>query len=641
VYFDFRKMTFYFTYTLEEPMKHYFIVYIIFFSIFYTDQSKSASTPLNINYIESRPVIDGRLDKRLSDLKFNEFDYYNDFGDPVDNEIKVRFKLAYNKEFFYVYIETDADKISFNKRGYLYGDGFKIILGQLTNGSVTEEYYDLAYSPNSDKTSLDRQFIMTYNTQHISKALSVKSETNELAQTSKTGFETIISWDDIHPINPLFNGDIGLNIYFAKNISAKDTVGYSIKHDESIWDEEVLSRNLAQVNFISPASRVKSAQIFRTNYSYNENIQIKTYQMDSNDFIIVTVTDSKGLQRINQQLSHLKSTQKVVNHSINSEKLEPGLYAIKVYVNGMITEDRSLSISNNIPFHKVKNKLITKMNDINKGATSTLQFHINDAEKMLAQLKPYETAVEFNKKWNSFSQLLNIYVNGKNPFADNYGPYRKAFKSKIDQTYQPYSIKLPNNYDVNKKYPLLVFLHGSGRDEQGLLSNERANGEFIELAPLGRDMFRAFAMPDSQIDIVEAIDDVKKYFSIDDEKIIIGGFSMGGYGALRTYYENPNIYQGVAVFAGHPDLANQWGVTGTHPNFLDNKFTKVFKKTPVFIYHGTNDEALSFKSIQQLKATLQEAGAKVTSSFVEGRGHRYQDKNTNKIYHQWLEQFMQ
>jgi predicted peptidase len=54
------------------------------------------------------------------------------------------------------------------------------------------------------------------------------------------------------------------------------------------------------------------------------------------------------------------------------------------------------------------------------------------------------------------------------------------------------SLKLPAGYNPTKKYPLLVFLHGSGVTEENLLNDAWSNGSFIELAPLGHDIYGCY-----------------------------------------------------------------------------------------------------------------------------------------------------
>ncbi|HUM34983.1 MAG TPA: hypothetical protein PKX32_06885, partial [Candidatus Saccharicenans sp.] len=41
------------------------------------------------------------------------------------------------------------------------------------------------------------------------------------------------------------------------------------------------------------------------------------------------------------------------------------------------------------------------------------------------------------------------------------GPQDLSFFSSVDDTDQPYSVYIPENFDESKSYPLVVFLHGA------------------------------------------------------------------------------------------------------------------------------------------------------------------------------------
>ncbi len=41
------------------------------------------------------------------------------------------------------------------------------------------------------------------------------------------------------------------------------------------------------------------------------------------------------------------------------------------------------------------------------------------------------------------------------------GPQDMSFFSKVDDTDQPYSLYIPDNFDETRRYPLVVFLHGA------------------------------------------------------------------------------------------------------------------------------------------------------------------------------------
>jgi dipeptidyl aminopeptidase/acylaminoacyl peptidase len=61
------------------------------------------------------------------------------------------------------------------------------------------------------------------------------------------------------------------------------------------------------------------------------------------------------------------------------------------------------------------------------------------------------------------------------------GPQVLTFFSDVDDTEQPYGLYLPKNYDENKKYPLVVMLHGAGSNHRlslrRVFGKSNANGE--------------------------------------------------------------------------------------------------------------------------------------------------------------------
>ena len=61
----------------------------------------------------------------------------------------------------------------------------------------------------------------------------------------------------------------------------------------------------------------------------------------------------------------------------------------------------------------------------------------------------------------------------------------------------------------------------------------------------------------AQEDVAESIDAVREDYPIDDANIILSGFSMGGYGVYRTFFETPKKFIAAAVFAGFPYMVKK------------------------------------------------------------------------------------
>lgn len=610
-----------------------------------------ACTPKDQNdvaFVNKTPHIDGKLDADLEYLDVKKFNYIWQFDNPVTDTVQVTHRMAYTPSHLYLYIETDVDSVSYHKRGYLWGDGYKVLLGIPQQDSLTNEYYELSYSPSLDKNHWERQQIFGYNFTQIKKYFSKSSISQEIALSGKSGFEALIAWEDIKPYHPWFLDEIGYNVYFAKGIESKEhgyiTNGYSIVEDEGIWDEEIPKRNYNPISFQNPVSviqRVIRAKPKKNNLQVGESLIIEVAHIDkqaSNDSIKVTFSNLNSNVIVSKKIDI--QLDKVLNKeefTINIGSLKSGSYTLNVLNSTDTIVNNAIVIQPIIDFQKISADIQENINLLEVGTTNTLQFELNQISNKFTDLKKYETGEDIVEDWKLFQNKYKLFTAGIDPYKNLTEPYRRAFKSKYDSTYQPYTIKLPNNYNQNKKYPLLVFLHGSGSDAQaqGLLNRPRSGGNFIEIAPLARDIYRAYAEDYSQKDIIEAIDDASKYFAVDKSNIIIGGFSMGGYGAPRTFYEHPELYKGVAVFAGHPNLANEW-LDGEHPNFLDEKYLSPFANIPVFIYHGRKDPALDVGLIEKMSEKLTKAGAIVTISIVEENAHEYPDEKTNDLYFEWL-----
>ena len=102
---------------------------------------------VHVPYLEKSPNIDGRLDHELSDLPCRQFNHIWQFDNPVTDTAEITYRLGYTVDHLYLYIESNVDSISYHRRGYLWGDGYKLLIGIPNDSGSTDEYYELAFSP--------------------------------------------------------------------------------------------------------------------------------------------------------------------------------------------------------------------------------------------------------------------------------------------------------------------------------------------------------------------------------------------------------------------------------------------------------------------------------------------------------------
>lgn len=177
------------------------------------------------------------------------------------------------------------------------------------------------------------------------------------------------------------------------------------------------------------------------------------------------------------------------------------------------------------------------------------------------------------------------------------GPQVLTFLSNIDDTDQPYAIYLPKSYDPARKYPLVVSLHGAysnhrlnlrrvfGRGNLAAESDAEASRyfpplrdiDFIVASPFARGTMGYQGIAEK--DVYDVLADVKRRFSIDDDRVYLTGLSMGGGGTLWLGLTRPDVWAALApVCPGQPQ-----GVEDLAPNALH---------LPVHLFHGDQDPAV-------------------------------------------------
>jgi predicted peptidase len=206
-----------------------------------------------------------------------------------------------------------------------------------------------------------------------------------------------------------------------------------------------------------------------------------------------------------------------------------------------------------------------------------------------------------------------------------------------------YRIMYPVDFTDSKKYPLVLFLHGSGErgkdNELQLVHGSKlfadpanrqkfpcivifpqcAKEDFwsgISRNVSAKDSLGGFFFPTNQPIgksaglVLQLLDSMTGTNTVNKKRIYIGGLSMGGMGTFELLWRRPGYFAAAFPICG-----------GGNPE----KISTYAKKFPLWIFHGDKDQAVPVANSRLMYSTLKKAGAKVKYTEYPGVNHNSWD----------------
>lgn len=181
-----------------------------------------------------------------------------------------------------------------------------------------------------------------------------------------------------------------------------------------------------------------------------------------------------------------------------------------------------------------------------------------------------------------------------------------------------YNLYIPGNYDVNKSYPLVLFIHDAGvvSDDpritliQGLgaviwaTPSEQAKHECFVLAPqyptvIVNDFYEARPHLEATVNLVKAL---MSQYRLDKNRLYTTGQSMGCMTSIEMMVRYPDLFAAALLFAG------QWDAHRMSALAKANMWIVVSERNP-----------RAFEEMNTSMAALEAAGAKVSRGVWNGR----------------------
>ncbi|WP_369712940.1 alpha/beta hydrolase-fold protein [Leptotrichia sp. HSP-342] len=306
-------------------------------------------------------------------------------------------------------------------------------------------------------------------------------------------------------------------------------------------------------------------------------------------------------------------------------------------VNSQLSRD-TFAVSGRTVERVYSNTQPEKTNIVKDGKYIIIELNPKDKEASLRIEGGAEIGFQMRKATSKITQKEDIlFTNGKkmeksiaifennktkNLVVENFKQF--VFKDPRTGTSVKYNLYIPKNFDRNKKYPLVLFMH-----DMGVLSEDtkttllQGNGAISFATPEEQAKHEAFVLApqysrqvvddngDITSDLEATVNLVREYlpsrYNIDTKRIYATGQSMGGMMAIVMNSKYPDL------FAASYLVACQW----------DDKETAPMAKNNLWILVSTGD-AKAYPGMNAITNELTKMGGTVTketwkADYTEGQ----------------------
>jgi len=177
------------------------------------------------------------------------------------------------------------------------------------------------------------------------------------------------------------------------------------------------------------------------------------------------------------------------------------------------------------------------------------------------------------------TSIVSAVLSGKlEPLGTAKGLAERIIVSHVDNTMQPVALYVPQPLRPNPS--LVVLLHGRPQTESEILGapyfQTLADGSnAIIVAPWGRGNYNFFGAATD--DVYQTADEVASAFGVDEHRVFLAGYSMGGF----------------SVFKVGPTHGSRWAavlcISGSILNSEAGTVVKAWRNTKIYVVNGKLD----------------------------------------------------
>lgn len=191
-----------------------------------------------------------------------------------------------------------------------------------------------------------------------------------------------------------------------------------------------------------------------------------------------------------------------------------------------------------------------------------------------------------------------------------------------------WKVTLPDDHKKSRKAPLIVALHHyhGSMDKTADRWKDAANElGAILLTPQGTFEVRkgkyewGKAIDSIEENVMGAINEVMDKYKIDEDKIVLTGFSQGGWAAWALAQRNPDAFCGIIPVAGNFKVESE-------SDFEDEDLAKL----RIFVMVGADESSKTLNSNKKAVKRFKKIGAKVSMNIYEDVGHSFPENETEE-----------
>ena len=552
-----------------------------------------------------------------------------------DNLWEVDFIPCYTSQYFCIIVRINQTDIEPRDRAYQHGGGFVFQLAQpRANDELTDVFTVFGTSPLEKREKLQwSRFFVYYKDIDLVFTKAEDGETVVEIDNEHTYMLAMAPWNYADPLGPFLTKVIGFNIIVPQPIEAKHPVqDYSLIPGWKIMSEQELRDYVVY--------ELEKPQPPSSGFEIEYKLGNKHYSQGTPGLIRLGV-NSSSVDKIDVSIEAegnvLASKKFRLSKGLNEFSLEfdtsllnAGRIQLKLILgtsSSQSSHDLELLIINDEKISEMRKKVSMlseestydlKMSE----SLVTIDWLLESLDEELASLKPHQSPLKVEELIARLERDLRTVESGESLFVMG-RQLRLGLQSKQDATLQPYSLYIPPTYEEAIS-GLIVLLHGSGTNDEQSLRRAGPPEKFdktrmILVAPLARGVSHYYLPEVSIQEIIEITEKMLEIFSIPQEKVVLVGFSMGGFGVLNTFFHRPDFFRNLVLISGSMKAYEEMEVV---KDFTTEESLRELAKTNLIIFHGAEDLNVNYAELKPVHDQLLKLNPEIEIHIAEGVGHQ-------------------